>query len=162
MSRVLLRCFVAAAAVFAVFAASGCGSEIGDSCRIGSDCSPNGDRSCDTSSRDGYCTILGCDATSCPEEATCVRFFSGVFENTSCDPAAADGCGVDEVCTLEGKCAPRANEVRYCMRTCSSSSDCRDGYECRDERLMQAHGGEPLRSPGDTGALPKFCAQAPI
>lgn len=164
MSRpVLFRLVAAVALAAAALLGAGCGSEIGDSCSISADCSPDGDRSCDTSSAGGYCTILGCDFDSCPGEATCVRFFSGTFD-LACDPAAdpsMNGCGLDEVCTLEGKCAPRANEVRYCMKTCSSKSDCRDGYECRDRGLMELHGGEPVRAPGATGSLPKFCAQAP-
>lgn len=159
MSRIASLCLAAAVALVA---AVGCGSEIGDSCRIASDCSPDGDRSCDTSSEGGYCTILGCDYDSCPEEATCVRFFAGVFDNVSCDPAnPGNACQLDEVCTLEGKCAPRANEVRYCMKTCSSNDDCRSGYECRTEQLMREHGGEPVLAPGSTSSLPKFCAQAP-
>lgn len=165
MSRLVSSRLVVAAALAALLAA-GCGSEIGDSCSISTDCSPDGDRTCDTSSLDGYCTIQGCDYDSCPDEATCVRFFSGTFDNRSCDPAtedvSTDVCGLDELCTLEHKCALRANEVRYCMKTCSSRSDCRDGYECRDENLMQQHGGEPVRAPGAKGSLPRFCAQAPL
>jgi hypothetical protein len=166
MSRVLA--LQLAALAVAVLAIAGCGEEIGDSCSLSSDCSPDGDRICDTSSVGGYCTILGCDFDSCPEESTCVRFFSGTFQNRACvaatedkGSAPTDDCDLDEVCTLEGRCAPRANEIRYCMKTCGSSSDCRDGYECRNEALMMAHGGEPLTAPGSSGELPKFCAQAP-
>src|SRR4051812_14467501 len=78
-------------AVFvALFAAFGCGKEIGDKCVISSDCSPNGDRICDTSSREGYCTIQGCDVTTCPDEASCIRFFTGSFTNLEC--ATQDEC----------------------------------------------------------------------
>ena len=60
-------------------------------------------------------------------------------------------------------CVPRSSEVRYCMKTCESSGDCRDGYECRDLDLMRAHGGEPVLAPGVPidASSPKFCAIAP-
>ncbi|MEZ4361270.1 MAG: hypothetical protein R3B48_13885 [Kofleriaceae bacterium] len=164
MSRqLLLRPFVVtlAAVLTGALALAGCGDEIGDSCKNAADCSPDGDRTCDTSSVGGYCTIDGCDFDTCPGEATCVRFYAGTF-STTCDPTAENACGsLDEVCTIEGRCAPRTNEARFCMRTCSSRSDCRDGYECRDLALMQEHGGEPVLAPGSTRSLPSFCAQAP-
>jgi hypothetical protein len=156
-----------AACLGAALAAAGCGDEIGDSCSNSSDCSADGDRVCDTSSNGGYCTIVGCDFDTCPSESVCVRFYAGTFANRSCDPATEDtfsgqnDCSLDEVCTLEGRCAPRANEVRFCMKSCGSRSDCRDGYECRDLALMQAHGGEPVLDPGSSRELPKFCAESP-
>lgn len=154
----------------AVLAFAGCGDEIGDSCSLSSDCSPDGDRVCDTSSFEGYCTIRGCTYDSCPDGSTCVRFFSGTFAGRDCDRDIEDMldpddpskiCSLDEICTLEGRCAPRANEERFCMKTCDSSSDCRDGYECRDEAKMMLNGGEPVLAPGSSRSLPKFCAQAP-
>jgi hypothetical protein len=163
MSRVLVLQLALIAA--AVLAFAGCGEEIGDSCSLSSDCSADGDRTCDVSSTGGYCTIQGCDFDSCPGEATCVRFFSGTFSNKACDPTTEDtgtnDCSLDEVCTLEGRCAPRANEIRYCMKKCDSTSDCRDGYECRDRMLQEMHGGQPVLAPGSTSTPPKFCAQAP-
>jgi hypothetical protein len=206
-----------------VVLAGACGKEIGDACAIASDCSPNGDRLCDpdSSSPVGYCTIMGCDYSTCPGEAACIRFFTGSFANRVCDPARlpnalkapgemcmanaecsgnicnilpppqsgepppgmcapctqdqqcasfcnlatgnCDECSLDETCALEGQCVPRSSEVRYCMRTCDSDGDCRDGYECRDLEKMKAHGGEPLLAPGvpiDAHA-PKFCAAKP-
>jgi hypothetical protein len=143
-----------------------CGREIGDSCIVSSDCSPQGDRQCDTLSTSGYCTIMGCDFNTCPSEAVCVRFFTGNFSNTMCDPTqpnVSSGCSLDELCTLTGNCVPRAAEIRYCMRKCNKESDCRSSYECRDLGLMKAHGGEPVLAPGvlvDQSA-PKFCASAP-
>jgi hypothetical protein len=145
--------------------AAGCGNEIGDECIIASDCSPNGDRSCDSSSKGGYCTIQGCDFNTCPEEAACIRFFTGHFENLccgdGCEPRVT--CSLDELCSLKGHCVSRSSEVRYCMRRCDSSEDCRDGYECRDLELMRTNGGEPVLSPGQeiTDLAPKFCAPAP-
>ena len=140
-----------------------CGKEIGDECIVSSDCSPNGDRQCDVSSKGGYCTIQGCDFDTCPEEAACVRFFTGSFSNRPCDPTTenlgTDDCTLDELCSLVGQCVPRNSEVRFCMRKCSSNDDCRDGYECRNTELMIEHGGEPVLAPGVqfTGS-PNFCA----
>jgi len=174
----------------------GCGKEIGDACIVGSDCSPNGDRLCDPSSVGGYCTIQGCDYSTCPEEAACVRFFTGSFLNRTCDPAKtaalcskdpADCCSLDELCSImtiegeaediKGHCVPRSSEVRYCMRTCDSDGDCRDGYECRDLAKMKEHGGEPVLASGQVISsdgnvigsnglktdeqLAKFCAATP-
>ena len=147
--------------------ASACGSEIGDSCALSSDCSAQGDRICDIASPGGYCTIFGCDFDTCPEESVCVRFFSVQSSNLPCDPAAEDvtedNCVPDEVCTLGGSCVPRTAEFRYCMKTCGGDGDCRQQYECRNEELMRQNGGEPVPPPGQAVAdeLTPFCAPAP-
>ena len=147
--------------VVVVLLAAGCGKEIGDSCIVSSDCSPNGDRMCDVSQHEGYCTIQGCDYETCPDEAVCVRFFTGSFANKTCSGIA--DCSLDELCDLNGHCVPRSSEVRYCMKKCDSSDDCRDGYECRDIELMRTHGGEPVLAPGVVvdDSAPKFCAISP-
>jgi hypothetical protein len=148
----------------------GCGKEIGDACFSAADCSPNGDRQCDTASSEGYCTVQGCDVDTCPEEAVCVRFFTGSFANKPCDPATedkavegrTDACSLDELCALVGSCVPRSAEIRFCMRKCESDGDCRDSYECRGLEEMKAHGGEPVLEAGsviDSNA-PSFCAGA--
>jgi len=153
--------------------AAGCGKEIGDECLAGTDCATDGTRSCDTSSSQGYCTIQGCDFDTCPDEAVCIRFFTGNFVNRDCNPATEDSmqmgviptddCSLDELCSLVGKCVPRSSEVRYCMRKCSDDSDCRDHYECRDLELMKEHGGEEVTRPGvpPTESTVKFCAGQP-
>ena len=152
--------------VIAILAA-GCGKEIGDDCVVSSDCSPNGDRFCDQSSRGGYCTVLGCDFNTCPDESVCVRFFTGAFTNKPCDPTAphdSNGCTLDELCSLVGSCVPRSSEIRFCMRKCDGDGDCRDGYECRDLTDMINHGGEPVLQPGTAvteETAPRFCASAP-
>lgn len=143
-----------------------CGKEIGDACNLSSDCSPNGDRLCDPapSSPGGYCTIQGCDFSTCPDEAVCVRFFTGSFSSPDGSVCNATSCSLDELCALSGRCVPRSSEVRYCMLRCESDGDCRDGYECRDLSKMISHGGEPVLSPGtpiDAGA-PRFCAVRPV
>ncbi len=137
----------------ALLSATGCGKDIGDSCIISSDCDPNGTRYCDTSSKEGYCTIQGCDVGTCPGDSKCIRFFTGNFENRPC--ADQSECSLDELCSLEGRCVPRSSELRYCMATCSSNGDCRDSYECRGTDLQIEHGGEPI----DSGSV-KFCAPA--
>ena len=145
-----------------------CGEQIGDECALSSDCSPQGDRVCAVTSPGGDCTIAGCDFDTCPDESVCIRFFSGASSDRTCDPRAEDisedACTADELCTLSGTCVPRTAEVRFCMRTCESQDDCREGYECRDEQLMREHGGEPVMPPGQ--ALPDdpqpFCATAPF
>lgn len=150
-----------------ILVAAGCGKEIGDECFSGADCSPNGDRQCDSASTGGYCTIQGCDVGTCPDEATCIRFFTNTFSNRPCDPLteniSTDDCNFDELCSLASQCVPRSSEQRFCMRTCSDDGDCRDGYECRDLQRMIEHGGEPVLRPGEvvSSSPTKFCAVAP-
>lgn len=159
MSRWRVVCGLVCSLLFVVGFGAGCGKEIGDECVVPADCSPNGDRQClDPTTNGGYCTVQGCDFDTCPEEAVCVRFFTGGFANKLCQSQSE--CTLDELCSLAGRCVPRSSETRFCMRTCESSDDCREGYECRDEALMKEHGGEPVREDGD-GSLPSFCATAP-
>lgn len=163
-------------ALIFVLAAAGCGSEIGDSCVVDSDCanaailsgSAVNDRTCDVNEPGGYCTIIGCDYETCPSEAVCVKFFTGDFEDEKCDPETEGittmNCTLDEECDLTGHCVDRSAEVRYCMRKCNSDGDCRSGYECRDLDLMIDDGGEDVLAPGDnpdSTSAPKFCAPAP-
>jgi hypothetical protein len=164
--------FVVLSSLVAVLAALGaCGSEIGDACVQHSDCSPDGDRLCDPSSIDGYCTIQGCDVDTCPDESVCVRFFTGSFSNKECDYNSGGGCSLDEICSLNGHCVARSSEVRFCMRKCGSDGDCRgdvnddgrDDYECRNLDRMIEHGGEPVLGVEVLvdERSPKFCATAP-
>jgi hypothetical protein len=159
--------------LLALLAAVGaCGKEIGDACVISTDCDPNGERLCDPASIGGYCTIQGCDVSTCPGESACIRFFTGSFSNKECDHTApGNACSFDELCALDDHCVARSSEVRFCMRTCGSDDDCRgdendDGksdYECRDLDRMRLHGGEPVLDPGEvvTSSSPKFCAASP-
>ena len=153
--------------------AGACGKEIGDSCVISTDCDPNGGRICDALSKDGYCTIQGCDYSTCPDEATCVQFFTGSFSNKACNhaeqpdqcnPQTESCCSLDELCAVDDHCVPASSEVRFCMRKCNSDGDCRDGYECRDLQKMKDHGGEPVPAPGALvdDHSPKFCAMKPV
>lgn len=139
---------------------SACAKKIGDSCKLPSDCDPDGNRVCELNSPDGYCTIPGCDFGTCPSEAVCVRFFPGLDNAPPC--AAQKDCDFDQICTVANVCAPRASELRFCMLTCGNDGDCRDGYECRTLELMKEHGGEPVPDPSSPTATPPdvpFCAQ---
>jgi hypothetical protein len=172
LSRSLLA--LRALAVAALLVVGACGSEIGDACQQATDCSPDGDRVCLRSQdqfnpdKDGYCTVVGCDHDTCPDEAVCIRFFSGSFAGKTCDPKtedlSTDMCSLDELCSLQGFCALRASEIRFCMRSCGGNDDCRGNYECRDLAAMQARGGEPVLPDGDrVGDSPaRFCAVASV
>ena len=151
----------------AAVALAGCGDKIGDACQVSSECSSQGDRLCDTTSPDGYCTIVGCDFDTCPEESVCVRFFGVANSNRPCDPqsedVSTDDCTPDELCSLSETCVPRTAETRFCMLRCESQDDCRDKYECRTLELMREHGGEPVPEPGEAVSPDPqpFCAAAP-
>jgi len=154
-------------------AVAGCKKQIGDDCTTAADCNPNGSRSCDQTQPGGYCTIQGCDETSCPSEAVCMRFFPAQFLTKPCEPHPDGGtsqadagpdagpdagvplCNADEVCLNAGLCAPLSTELRYCVKSCASDGDCRDGYECR---LSGARGSMALTS--DPAAIVHFCAPA--
>jgi len=142
-------------ALLLAVAATGCRREIGDECVTAVDCNPNGSRSCDATQPGGYCTIQGCDETSCPEEAVCMRYFPAQFLTTPCDPAHPNdpSCEADEICLDAGVCAPLSTELRYCVKTCASVSDCREGYECR---LAGTRGSLALTA--NPEAVVNFCA----
>ncbi len=151
----------------AVFMTTGCGDQIGDSCSTNVDCSPLGDRICDTSQLEGYCTVEGCGLTTCPDEAVCIRFFPVSFLSQTCDPSTEDAvdpslkktnhCTVDETCLTSGFCAFRTYETRFCMKSCEKDSDCRSGYECRK---TGTRGAEAVPDPEQAGVQQlRFCAQ---
>lgn len=163
-----LRAFVWLALVVA-----GCSHEIGDDCKTSIDCDPNGTRSCDLSQPGGYCTIAGCDETSCPSGSTCVRTFPpSTYLTKTCNPKCEDldcpstpdasatpstmrenNCLADEICLDAGYCVKQSYEQRECAKACSSNSDCRGGYECRKtgEKGSMALATNPL-------ATTSFCA----
>ena len=94
---------------------AGCRAEIGDSCVASADCSPQGDRLCDTSQPEGYCTVFSCEPDTCAEEAVCVGF----------------GLTLDPACEVVGT-DPRWKRFQrtFCMYACESDDDCREGYAC--------------------------------
>ena len=72
----------------------------------------------------GYCTIQGCDETSCPEEAACIPLLPGAVLDRALRPVGEreTGCMADEVCLDEGLCARQLTELRYCVKTCSTAT----------------------------------------
>ena len=106
--------WLAAAALAIATGLLGCAPQIGDDCTTSIDCSQLGDRLCDTSQPDGYCTIFNCEPDQCPEEALCVGF------GFDLDPACSS---VDD---------PRWSrfERTFCMVGCEEQEDCRPGYVC--------------------------------
>jgi hypothetical protein len=144
-----------------VFAAA-CGREIGDDCETNVQCSAQGDRQCDISQPGGYCTVEGCDRSSCPDSALCVRFFPPEALTVSCDPTEvrSSTCAEREICLAEGFCVEVRLEHRFCMKPCGSDGDCREGYQCRSTGTL---GAELL--PGPNGEPPKvgrFCTATPV
>ncbi|HLK91708.1 MAG TPA: hypothetical protein VKZ18_17585 [Polyangia bacterium] len=89
------RAFITMAlALTSALALASCGKKIGDDCQTAADCDPNGARICDISQPGGYCTILGCDETTCPSEAACIRYFPVQFLTTPCNPYCEDRVGL--------------------------------------------------------------------
>ena len=156
-----------------VLALAACGRSIGDDCETNVQCSPQGDRQCDLSQPGGYCTVEGCDRTSCPDNAVCVRFFAieGFGPDCSCSaPMAMCGggalfdpsrCSQRDICLpQEQRCVNPLVEHRFCMKPCDSDSDCRDGYECR----QSGADGAELLPKDDLGNVDtrKFCIERPV
>lgn len=97
--------------------AAGCKPKIGDDCQLPTDCSAAGDRECDITAPDGYCTVYNCEPDSCPvDESLCVQF--------GAQRSAAAKC-IDQQ-------APSPYARAFCMATCDKDSDCRAGYTCED------------------------------
>jgi hypothetical protein len=70
----MLRALMPRLLVLAVFVVAGCTPVIGDPCVSSIDCSFEGDRICDVSYPEGYCTVANCDRDTCPDDAACVQF----------------------------------------------------------------------------------------
>jgi hypothetical protein len=104
-----------ALALFAV--AAGCKPQIGDDCKISTDCSTAGDRLCDITAPGGYCTVFNCEPNSCPDgESLCVQF----------------GAALSPACEAGPSPSPSPYARTFCMATCDDDSDCRGGYKCQD------------------------------
>ncbi len=102
-------------AYFAAFVLLGCQPSIGDHCIQSTDCSTAGDRLCDTSQPNGYCTLFNCLPNNCPSGAGCML-----------TNAAINGCSYDD------RRAPSRLAAQLCLKTCNQDSDCREGegYAC--------------------------------
>ncbi|MEO8184415.1 MAG: hypothetical protein ABI895_36870 [Deltaproteobacteria bacterium] len=103
-------------ALLAAWVLWSCQPEIGDSCANASDCSQQGERTCDTTLPGGYCTKFGCSADSCPSEAACIGYQTLV--------SIAPECASLQV-------RPRLQRTA-CMLSCAKDGDCRSGYVCVD------------------------------
>ena len=100
----------------------GCAPRLGDGCSSSTDCSVNGDRSCDIAQPGGYCTIVDCSPGGCGDEGYCVRFRP------------------DE---------PRLSR-NYCMLKCSDNGDCdRDAYACRSSNQVNDRNGDGKQDPAE-------------
>jgi len=94
--------------------AAGCQPNIGDACKLHTDCSAAGDRICEPNLPGGYCTMFNCEPGSCPSEALCVAYGSS--------PSAECTSSLD-----------RRLQRTFCMKSCSTNADCdRSGYACVD------------------------------
>jgi hypothetical protein len=157
-----------------LLASGGCGHSIGDPCKTNVDCSPAGDRFCDTSELGGYCTVEGCDVNTCPDGEPCIRFLTQrLDEACTYDPTrpfSRASCDANEQCicdteapaggTCSAHCAPESSERRWCQHRCSTDSDCRAGYHC----VTAGSGGALLvptlnnPDPSVNASPTKFCA----
>lgn len=102
-----------------------CAPEIGDECETALDCSSSGSRLCDRTQPSGYCTLEGCEKSTCPEEAVCVKFSPG---------------------------KDRLSKT-FCMYQCEDDGDCRDdeGYECL-HAMAAGKNPDPLSDPDAFGS----------
>jgi hypothetical protein len=104
------QCTVVLFLLFGVWIA-GCAPKIGDACTSSAKCSYKGDRLCDPTQPDGYCTVFNCEPGGCPDDAICVA-----FNETSCANVARSG---------------RILRT-FCMAGCDDDGDCRSGYYCKE------------------------------
>jgi hypothetical protein len=158
---VVLFAFVALA-----LTAGACGHDIGDDCKTSVDCDPNGTRSCDISQPGGYCTIAGCDETSCPSGSTCVRYFpvsllparsSAATSVMMCDPTGAPGaCPAGQICSSSGSCAEcdAAREDVTCdglahQNQCLADEVCLEVGLCAKQTFEQRECAKSCASNGD-------------
>jgi uncharacterized membrane protein YgcG len=123
--------------------ALGCTPQIGDKCTVSTNCSTTGDRLCDVTQPDGYCTKFNCEPGSCPEDSVCVNF----------------GTTLSNVEQYAASCAPTQGNSPYkrsfCMANCSANNDCRSGYECLAAEQLNAVLAEHNSSQRVCGVRPK-------
>src|ERR1700712_731835 len=93
----------------------GCTPKIGNTCTLSTDCSQLGDRLCDVTQPDGYCTIFNCEPDQCPD-SICVGF----------DPT------LDPACKNADNGRWARFQRTFCMKPCDDDGDCRDAYQCVD------------------------------
>jgi hypothetical protein len=117
-------------ALAALAVATGCSPKIGDKCTVSTDCSATGDRLCDITQPDGYCTIFNCEPDSCPDDAACINF------GTSLSPVA--GCTVSQ--------GESPYQRSFCLASCESDSDCRADYKCIEPETIGGRKADMYRS----------------
>jgi hypothetical protein len=108
----------------------GCRQKIGDACVTDIDCSQAGDRTCDTTQPNGYCTQVDCDPFSCPEKESICIAFNDVPSNVG-------------ACNLRGQTSPYRRT--FCMESCKDVDDCRGGYACMDMTDHNPWGAEVIQ-----------------
>jgi hypothetical protein len=152
------RCWTVA--LLAALAGAGCGKQIGDNCQTASDCNPNGGRICDLSQPGGYCTVLGCDETTCPSEATCIRYFPSAFLTKPCNPYCEDRQGLTAIpdggTTDAGSAVPPPCPAKFPPTPGSTSPVCPSGptNDCTADEICLDSG---LCAPRSTEI--RYCAK---
>ncbi|HKU41033.1 MAG TPA: hypothetical protein VJR89_22880 [Polyangiales bacterium] len=125
--------------VLVLLLAAACSPKIGDDCGNALDCSASGMRLCDSTQRNGYCTLDGCEEGTCPEESVCVQFGRQI-----------DDQPVDRLSRT------------FCMAKCDKDSDCRndEGYRCfnYDAKNAPDFGAEGESEATVLGGTQGFCA----
>ena len=116
MQRGSLRSLFALLALLGLALLGSCTPSIGDPCSVSSDCSIRGDRVCDSSQPEGYCTIKNCGGNTCPNDGACVLFGASLL-----------GCPYDDR-------TPARTARTFCMAHCDADKDCRSGYICADPK----------------------------
>ena len=108
-------------ALLALFALAGCGDvaskAVGSPCEDGDGCELRSNTACVLTWPEGYCTEVDCSVGSCPAGARCVTGLT--FPSVAIDA--------------------------FCLATCRTEADCRDGYRCVDVSLP-----ERVCAPGNT------------
>jgi len=124
------------------FSLLACQAEIGDSCNDNVDCSPDGDRICDLSQPNGYCTVPDCEPGSCPGEGVCVRFWDGPHTRSWC----MRECDGDGDCRSKYYCAagfsevaeiidPRSTDKGFCIERSDAEQDAEEDEETVEETV---------------------------
>lgn len=139
--------FLALLVVVLAAIVSGCQPKIGDSCVLDQDCTAETARLCDTTQPYGYCTMVDCDPTTCPEEeAICVS-----FNNVR---STVGACNTPVV--------PSPYRRNFCMKFCEDDSDCRDDYQCIEVNDGNIFGAAVIQEEPENGdPVPnKICIHA--
>jgi hypothetical protein len=125
--------------------AAACQPRTGDKCRTSTDCSSRGDRVCDTSQPEGYCTVFNCLGGGCADKGggACVAI-----------DVRVPGCAYDD------RRSPARTARSLCLATCEDDADCRRDevygyeYECV---LPEERGGVSLEQVKAGEAPKKVC-----